>query len=131
MPMRWVNYTNMPNRQGAPATELSTQEILNKSFDRLFEVLAFELLGRNGNTVQTIGTDLRGALDVQGAFQFNEDSGDSNLLYIGEAEIGAATSSASWRIYRIDLTSGINIKYADGDEQFNNIYDNRESLTYV
>lgn len=121
----------MPNRQSAPETELSEQAILNNSFDRVFKVLAFELLGKNGSTLQTIGTDLRGSLDVQGAFQFNQNSSNAAILYTGEAVIGASTASPVWRICKIDTSNGVNIKYADGDEEFNNIYDNRESLTYV
>lgn len=120
-----------PQRDGAPQTELSEQEILNLSFDRLFKTLVFQLAGRNGDTLQTVGTDLRGSLDVQGAFQFNQNSSNTAILYTGEAVIGASTASPVWRICKIDTSDGVNIKYADGDEQFDNIYDNRESLTYV
>jgi len=58
------------------------------------------------------------------------DSGDSNIEYVGTAAIGSATSAAVWKIKRINYTTGTVIEYADGDESFNNIFDNRESLSY-
>lgn len=58
----------------------------------------------------------------------------SDLIYIGEALPGTATSSATWRIKRINTNAGtdndIEIKYADGDSDFNNIWDDHLSLAY-
>lgn len=59
--------------------------------------------------------------------------GNTNILYAGMAEVGSATSSAVWRIQRLTKTSNsdeITVEYADGDENFDNVYDNRESLSY-
>jgi hypothetical protein len=58
------------------------------------------------------------------------DTGDSNITYIGKAQIGEATSAESWQIQKIDETDGTVITWADGDDSFNNIWDNRESLSY-
>lgn len=52
------------------------------------------------------------------------------LTYIGNAAIGAATSSAVWQIKRLDTTSGLTKKWADGNENFDNIFDNYASLSY-
>jgi hypothetical protein len=49
--------------------------------------------------------------------------------YVGEAAIGTATSAASWRIKKVDSTSGVVIQWA-GAGTFNQIWDNRASLTY-
>lgn len=49
--------------------------------------------------------------------------------YVGEAAIGTATSSASWRIKKVDSTSGISITWA-GTGTFDQIWDNRASLSY-
>ena len=57
-------------------------------------------------------------------------SDDSNIHYLGKAAYGTATSSALWQIKKIDETTGIIITIADGDESFNNVWDNRESLSY-
>jgi hypothetical protein len=49
--------------------------------------------------------------------------------YVGEASIGTATSAAAWRIKKIDNTSGVVITWA-GTGVFNQIWDNRASLSY-
>jgi len=57
------------------------------------------------------------------------DSTNLQYLYTGTADTGSATSSAVWRISRYDFANGT-IEYADGNENYDNIYDNRELLTY-
>jgi len=64
------------------------------------------------------------------AFIFDNTS-TVNVAYVGTAPIGSATNSAVWRIKKIDETSGVVITWADGDDSFNNIWDNRVSLTYL
>ncbi|MEN9405063.1 MAG: hypothetical protein RLY47_22 [Candidatus Parcubacteria bacterium] len=49
--------------------------------------------------------------------------------YVGEASIGTATSAASWRVKKIDNTSGTVITWA-GTGVFDQIWDNYASLTY-
>ncbi len=49
--------------------------------------------------------------------------------YVGEAAIGTATSAASWRIKKIDSSSGIVITWA-GTGVFNQVWDDRASLSY-
>ena len=49
--------------------------------------------------------------------------------YVGEAAIGTATSAASWRIKKIDSSSGIVITWA-GPGVFNQVWDDRASLSY-
>lgn len=58
------------------------------------------------------------------------DEASATVTYIGEATIGSATSSAVWRIKKMDTTSGIVITWADSNENFDNVWDNRASLTY-
>lgn len=56
-------------------------------------------------------------------------------LYIGEADPGTATSVARWRIKKITYTAGTDsaesILWANGNMDFNNVWDNRASLTYT
>jgi len=52
------------------------------------------------------------------------------LLYLGEADVGSPTSSPVWRIYRIDVTVGAIILFADGNHEFDNIFDNYATLDY-
>lgn len=49
--------------------------------------------------------------------------------YVGEASIGTATSAASWRIKRVDSTTGTVIQWA-GTGVFDQVWDNRASLSY-
>lgn len=64
------------------------------------------------------------------AIQVAVDSGDTNITYVGEALPGTATSGALWRIQSINETSGTVVTWADGDSNFDNIWDNREGLSY-
>lgn len=59
------------------------------------------------------------------------DEVNANLTYIGFAKLGSLTSAAVWQIFRIQKTGGVTlIQYADGDTRYNNIWDDRGSLTY-
>lgn len=58
------------------------------------------------------------------------DEASATVTYVGQAKPGTATSSALWRIKKIDSTSGTIITFADGDDSFNNVWDNRASLSY-
>lgn len=52
-------------------------------------------------------------------------------IYIGEANPGTVTSAASWRIKRIVFTGDDSTTtWADGDSNFNNVWDNRAALSY-
>jgi hypothetical protein len=57
-------------------------------------------------------------------------STSGSVTYVGKAAIGSATSSAVWQIKKIDESSGTVITWADGNSSFDNIWDNRASLTY-
>lgn len=57
---------------------------------------------------------------------------DGLFIYIGEAEAGTPTSTAQWRIKRIDNTNNpdVDIRWANGSADFNKAWDNRASYTY-
>jgi len=59
-----------------------------------------------------------------------DDYTTTNVTYVGYATAGTATSAASWKIIKIDETNGLAITLADGDEEYNNIWDNRVTLSY-
>jgi hypothetical protein len=60
------------------------------------------------------------------------DNATDPIAYKGEANAGTATSAATWRISRI-TTAGdgsVTIEWADGNTNFDNIWNNRTSLSY-
>ena len=63
-----------------------------------------------------------------------DDTTTTDMVYIGKAALtgsAVATSSAVWQIKRIDTsTLAMDKKWADGNDSFDNIWDNRASLTY-
>lgn len=59
------------------------------------------------------------------------DEVSATISYIGEAQPASSTSAAVWRIRKLDTTSGVNLLYADGNTRFDNIWDDRVSLTYT
>lgn len=76
--------------------------------------------GNNG-PVATTDSNLTNLIDVA----------STTTTYIGNAAFGSATSSPVWQISRV-LTSGTltSIQFAGGTDGFNQIWDNRASLTY-
>jgi hypothetical protein len=54
------------------------------------------------------------------------------ITYIGEATPGSITSDPVWRVKRMDESGDpeLIITYADGDSNFDNVWDNRLTLTY-
>jgi len=55
------------------------------------------------------------------------------LTYLGEATPGSATSDPTWRVakYTYDGSNNLtDVQYADGNELFDNVWDDRASLSY-
>ena len=59
------------------------------------------------------------------------DDASATVSYVGEAAAGSAESAAAWRVKRIDESAGTSILWADGDTNFDNVWDDRTSLTYT
>jgi len=75
------------------------------------------------NTVNIWDGALQNAIDATGV---------GGITYIGESVPGAVTSTASWRIQKVEVVGTLTtIKYAAGGGKFDQIWDNRASLTYV
>ncbi len=53
-----------------------------------------------------------------------------NVGYLGKAAFGVLTSDATWQVRKIDFSSGVVMTAADGDANFDNVWDDRASLTY-
>ena len=53
----------------------------------------------------------------------------AGYIYTGKAAPGSLTSAAVWKICKIDTTTGATT-WADGNNNYDNVYDDRTSLTY-
>lgn len=58
-----------------------------------------------------------------------DDTSTSGVTYLGKSAPGTATSSANWKIAKIDTNTGTTMKWADSGK-FSQVWDNRLSLTY-
>jgi len=65
------------------------------------------------------------------AVRIAEDSVDPDIEYFGFAPTGTLTSAASWRIFRLDSSTGLVKEFADGDADYDNEWDDRETLSYA
>ena len=64
-------------------------------------------------------------------FSLRLDSVGGGITYVGEAIPSSVESSAVWRIKRLDETGpDLDILWADGDASFDNVWDDRASLSY-
>ena len=80
-------------------------------------------------TGTTVGT--KRGLDVAGLAEAIrwDDTSTANTIYVGYGAPGSITSSAVWRIMRVN-TSTKAVTWADGIESYTQIWDNRTGLTY-
>ena len=54
-----------------------------------------------------------------------------DLWYVGDAEVGSAESAAVWKIAQVTFTGNSATRtYADGNSNFDNIWNDRASYTY-
>lgn len=66
----------------------------------------------------------------EGGYITRIDEASSTVTYIGKAVPGTATSAASWLIQKIDTSSGTSILFAGGASTFDQVWNNRASLSY-
>lgn len=118
-----------PNRQSKPYTYRTEQEIANKSFDEQYGI----------ETVAPLG--YRSDLDAFAPININPDGTlgrnlalkvvtSGTTTYVGQAAIGSASSAAVWQVMKVDSSSGTSITWANGNDSFNNVWNNYASLTY-
>lgn len=75
------------------------------------------------------GTAFRKVQKVPEAMQIDE--ADASTTYVGWAEPASATSGAVWKVQKIAVSgTATSITWADGNTLYDNIWDNRASLSY-
>lgn len=87
---------------------------------------------RIGNGTNLMNVNADGSIDVNTAsFSSRIDEASSTITYIGKAVAGTSNSSANWQIYRLTTSGSTStIEWADGNTNFDNIWNNRASLSY-
>lgn len=154
IPAPIVNVTSPEITVKAPIVNVDTEEIsegVKQILKQLKEQIPFTIDeyvkdGRIKVEVDRVGTGGGGVIsfpivdalanrkrnEIQLAVQV-DDVSTTSVTYIGKSIIGAATSSALWQVQKIDESSSpitATVKWA-GKGQFNQIWDNRTSLTYT
>lgn len=100
---------------GPVATD--TFELLRHDFPRVNSSGEFITTGGGGASASTYATRV--------------DEASATVTYVGEAQPGVAAASALWRIKRITVSGVVTlIEWADGNSDFDNVWNNRASLSY-
>ena len=104
-----------------------------------------KLFGRKG---PGIGSDIDmaehgrvGGVNTEQAFKYSRnveeplliDEVDSNTTYVGATKQGSSgtTNTSIWQIKKIAVSGTVTtISYSDGNDDYDNIWDNRASLSY-
>jgi len=104
---------------------MSEYNDLNESYrTNHYDPLQFAKFGRVGNN--ETGQGYGRVQNTDQTVRFDEGA---TYTYIGLSYPGAITSSAVWKVIRITNASNT-VLFADGNPFYDNIYDNRTSLTY-
>jgi hypothetical protein len=113
----------MAIRDNAGKNLYSEQHRGNFSFDEETQINVVEpvLYNPNGSVERQITGNLVLRLD---------DTSTTNVVYIGKAAIGTATSADTWQIRKLDTTDGLVMTYGGGSAEFNQVWDDRTSLSY-
>lgn len=88
------------------------------------------VLAPTKKTIDDIRLDIEDLMPQNYETRMQEDSGNINLSYVGKSDPGSITSASTWQIQIINETTGVTQEWADGDTNFDNIWDDRESLFY-
>ena len=66
------------------------------------------------------------------ATRYDQDASTPTYAYLGKAQVGSATSAAVWQIQKLTfgIDGDVTITWADGNAAFDNVWDNRASLSY-
>lgn len=95
------------------------------------------LRNRSRKDLSTTAVGSKEVLDVNsvlggGAAAIIIDEPSATETYIGKAALGSALGDAVWQIQYIEVLGAITrITWADGDSEFDNVWNNRASLTYT
>lgn len=110
--------------------ELTEQEILNKTLDKDYNVLAVEVLGLGPDgKLKRLATDLYGNIGVASNsatnYAFYGSTSDATYDYVGKQ-----SADGKWYIMRINKTTGV-ATYAAGDSDMATAWASPGTQTYA
>jgi len=87
-------------------------------------------LGEDGSAAHALDININTLGSV--SKRWSIDSGDADILYLGYWRIGESdnVAGAVCAIKRVDTSADGILDWADGDQIFNNVWNDREALTY-
>lgn len=102
-------------------TKLTPTNVLNRSYDSTLDVIAVLPLefDPSGATKRSVTGNLALKVTVSGS-----------ITYVAEAAIGTVQSAASWRVKKVDTTSGTVVTWCDGNDNFDNVATDLTALSY-
>lgn len=98
-------------------------------YSRRLAVMLYQYLADSRNTINQLIEEI---MATNYATRYDQDAATPTFAYLGKAQVGTATSAATWQIQKLTFgTDGdVTITWADGNASFDNIWDNRASLSY-
>lgn len=114
-------------------TEIVDEEGNTVDFKELFDSLGKKMGGNKVIGGAGFTAEIAHSLDTLASNYATQidDTSTASVTYIGKAVIGSSSASAVWQVQKIDESSNpTTIKWADGNDAFDNIFNNRTSLTY-
>ena len=66
------------------------------------------------------------------ALKYDQDADPPTQAYLGQAQPGSSVSAAVWRIQKLafSVDGDVTATWADGDAEFDNVWNDRASLNY-
>lgn len=110
----------MDNNQ---AREYSLPHMGNMSYDKEFQQNTVEIVEFTPS--KTVGGSASLSRAASDGLDLLVDIASSTVTYVGEAAPGADEADAVWRIRKIDSSSGVSVRYADGVKTFNKVWNDR------
>ncbi len=117
---------------GNTEVNFSVDEVVLE-FPQALSQINFEAVSTEIKFVLHGNTGQAGGEEVPYAQQVDFVDGSPEIIYRAEAPVGSATATAIWRIRKITVQSSdgdIMVRWANGSEAFNQIWDDHLGLSY-
>lgn len=100
-------------------------QIQRQEHDIIYGVKKVSLWGSDGQ-----GNLLR-QLTLGHPIAMRVDEPSSTVTYIGKANVATSNASATWQIFKITVSGTVtSFTWADGDSNYDNVWNDRASLSY-